>query len=121
MEEPSADIIASLKAKFPNRSLHAVEASDGEDSFFFVMTGCNKDEYNKFTADLLSAKEAKDDKAKNEAIKSAVERTAVAMIRWPDRETIQDLFANKPAMSLNFAEELHRAAGSNFEVRSKKL
>lgn len=119
--EPGQEVIDGLKAKFPNRSLHLVEAFDGDESYHFVMTGPNREEYRKLTDELLSAKEAKDDRAKNDALRTAVERAALAMIRWPDRDVVQELFAAKPAMSANFAEELHKSAGSNFEVRSKKL
>jgi len=121
VEEPSADVISGLKSKFPNRALQLVEAVDGDESYFFIMTGCNKDEYQKFNDDVMSAKDSKDDKSKAAAFRSAVERTAIAMIKWPDRETVEALFKEKPAMSMNFAEELHKAAGSNVEVRSKKL
>lgn len=122
MEEPSPEKIAEIKAKFPDRSLHLVEAKAGEDSVaFFVMTGPTRDEYKKFTDEAIKANDVKNESDKMAGLRGAIERAALAQIRWPDREECQKLFENKPAMVDGFAKELHEAAGSNVELRSRKL
>lgn len=119
--EPSKDVIDRVKASHPDRSLRLVEAIDGEDTYFFIMTGAAREEYKKFTDEMLSGKDAKDDKQQIENIRGAIERAALAQIRHPDREECKRIFNFKPAMIQNFAEEIQRAAGANVEVRSKNL
>lgn len=119
--EPSKEEIDRLKAKFPDRSLRLVEMSDDDEVFHFVMTGPNREEYRKFTDDMMTAKDAKTEKDRIEQLGAAVERTALAMIRWPEREEVKQIFDNRPALSAEFSEQIHKAAGSSFEVRTKKL
>ncbi len=126
MSEPSKEVIDKIKAQFPDRALRLVELVDAEsgsdgESIFFVMTGPNRDEYKKFVDEMLSAKDAKGDSERNERLTAAVEKAALAMIRWPDRAEVVELFRNRPALSSAFPKELHASAGANFEVRSKKL
>lgn len=85
------------------------------------MTGPSRDEYKKFTDEMIAARECKNESDKLSAIRGAIERAALAQIRWPDRESCQAMFNSRPAMMDGFADELHKAAGSNVELRSKKL
>lgn len=119
--EPSEDVIKEIKAKFPGRSIHLVEAIDGEDVHSFVMTGPTKADYQKYSDEMLSAGTAKTEPEKRDRARVAIERAALAQIRWPDREDVEALFIAKPGLSVNFAEEIHKLAGTNAEVRSKKL
>jgi len=123
--EPSQDVIDKLKAQFPDRALRLVELHDpnasGDESLWFIMTGPNKGEYKKFCDEILAGRDAKGEAAKNEAIQSAVEKAALAQIRWPSRDEVKELFEARPALASAFPAELHAAAGQNFEVRAKKL
>lgn len=128
--EPSSDQITALKDKYPNRSLHLVEmvdvegktATDDDDVYCFVMTGPSKEEFKKYTDEIMSAKEkAKTEADKIDGINGAIERAALAMIRHPDRDEVKRLFDFKPLLAQGFAAEISKAAGDNFEVRSRKL
>jgi hypothetical protein len=120
--EPTPEKIAEIKAKYPDRALELIEAKDGEDEIaHFVLTGPLREEYKKFSDEMLAAKDAKQESDKLASIRGAIERAALAQIRWPDRETVQALFNARPAMVDGFAEVLHKAAGSNVELRAKKL
>lgn len=126
-DEPTQQQIAQIKAQFPTRSLHRIELSpdlkEGVelDTLVFVMTGPNVGEYEKYVEDVHKANAITDPLDRTRALRSAVQRNALAQIRWPDRDRVMDLFANYPAMSMSFAGLLHSTAGSSYEVRSKKL
>jgi hypothetical protein len=124
--EPSAEVIARVKRDFADRSIHLVEAVDGDenkdgDIYFFVMTGPLRDEYKKYIDEVLSAREGKDEKAVGEGVRAAIERLALGQIRHPDRDEVKRIFNIKPALIQNFAVPLQNAAGDAIEVRSKKL
>lgn len=120
MQEPSSEKIAELKQKFPDRELHRVELFDGaEVAHVVVMTGPNRDEYKKFVSDVQRASDSKP-ADKLEAIRFAIEQSALAQIRWPDRDEVKALFSSMPAMVEKFADKLHETAGGNIELRSKK-
>lgn len=127
--QPSNEQISALKATFPDRSLHLVEAvvkdessSTTDEVAVFVMTGPSRDEYKKFADEVFAAKDMKGSESDRiVATRGAIERAALAQIRWPARDVVQKLFEHKPAMVDGFADELHKAAGSNVELRSKKL
>lgn len=121
MNEPSQNEIDKLKSQFSDRALAQVEATSDGDSYAFIVTGPNKPEYDKFLHDIQAASALKSDEDKSRALRLAVEKAALAQIRWPDRAEVVALFEKYPAMSLSFAEELHKLAGASFEVRSKKL
>lgn len=122
INEPSKDQIESLKSKHSDRSLHQVEIVDGEDVYFFVITGPNEEEFKKFNDEMMDAGEMKvAEKVKNDAIRQSAKRAALAQIRWPDRAEANRIFDMKPDFVMDFPKELRRAAGSNTEVRSKKL
>lgn len=121
MGAPSPEVIHELKAKFPERSLHLVEAVDGETTHHFVMTGPSRDEHKKFTDEMLAAKDQKDEAAKIAALRAAIERAALAQIRWPARDDVQRLFDYKPEMLDGLADTLRQHAGAETEFRTKKL
>lgn len=121
-DEPSAEVIARLKEKYPDRSLHLVDVTHGDDKHYFVMTGANHYEYKKFNDEILGARDTgKTEADKNDKLMAAVRTAAIAMIRWPDRPDVEKLFHDKPGMVAGFAEQIHEHAGTNSEVRSKKL
>jgi hypothetical protein len=121
MEAPGADIIEQLKKAHEDRELRLVEFSEGGETYPFIITGPTEIEYKKYCDDLLSARDKKTEKERIESAHSAIQNAALAQIRWPGREETRRIFALRPALSDNFAEELHKAAGMTVEVRSKKL
>lgn len=125
INEPTKDQIDRIKAQYADRSLHLVEVADkeeGGDTYFFVMTGQTRDEHKKYVEEMLDGHETKGgDKMVVAAIRKAVETAALAMIRHPDREEAKRVFDLKPMMIEKFSEQLKSHAGSNVEVRSKKL
>lgn len=119
---PSQEKIEQIRAQFPDRNLFLVEAVDAEDQVMsFVMTGPSKDEYKFFSGKILGAIDTKDPQDKLWALRGIVENAALAQIRWPDREECKKAFDARPEMVDGFQEELRKAAGSNIELRSKKL
>lgn len=120
--EPTKEKIEQIKAQFPDRVLYEVEAVDADDKIMtFVMTGPTRDEYKFFINKMIAAREMKDESDKLWAVRTAVENAAIAQIRWPDREEVKKAFDARPEMIDGFAAELQKAAGSNVELRSKKL
>lgn len=121
MNEPGKEVIERLKSQHADRSLHLVTIVEDGDEIHFVMTGPTKLEYKKFTDEILGAKDKKNDAEMVDAVRTAVERAALAQIRWPDRSEVQAVFDRKPALVDSLRDEIHKAAGANAEVRSKKL
>lgn len=124
--EPSEEKIKELKAKHADRSLHLVtlkqdDDEGGSESHAFVMTGPSRAEYLKFQEELEAAKSKKTDTEKGTAVRDACERSALALIRWPERPVVAALFERYTAMPLSFAPKIHDMAGDSFEVRTKKL
>lgn len=126
--EPGKEKIEQIKLQYPDRVLFqvnavAVEASDKseEQIMTFLMTGPTRDEYKFFINKMIAAREMKDESDKLWAVRTAVENAAIAQIRWPDREEVKKAFDARPEMIDGFAAELQKAAGSNVELRSKKL
>lgn len=120
--KPTDERLEQIKAEFPDRSLVEVEAVDGEDHVMtFVMTGPTREEYKFFVNKMIAAREVKDEADRLWAIRLAVENAATAMIRWPDRDEVKKAFGRHPEMIDGFAAEIQKAAGSNIELRSRKL
>lgn len=120
-QTPNEQKIAELKAKFSDRSLHEVVLENEDEAYLFVMTGPTRAEYEKFQSELNDVIEKKKGLDKTIGIRDAVERAAIAQIRWPERPEAQAIFARFPTMSLQLADKIHGMAGDSFEVRSKKL
>jgi DNA-binding NarL/FixJ family response regulator len=121
-DEPSAEVIARLKEKHPDRALHLVTMTHCEQTHHFVMSGANHYEYKKFQDEVLEA----GDKAKNSADKLekltlAIKTAALAQIRWPDRTEVDRVFMENPGLIPLFSDKINEHAGSSAEVRSKKL
>lgn len=112
---PNDGEIAQLKAQFAGRELVLVEMVDGEDVFSFVMTRPTKLEFTKYRQDVLKVQ------GDVEKIEDAVERGALAQIRWPDRARCKEIFETAPGLVQNFSDELKKLARVEVEVRSKKL
>ena len=123
MIEPSDEVIKRLKEQYPDRSLHQVEkySSKYDLAYAFVMTGPSRDELDKFDHDLLKATDVKDAAERKMAVRTAVERSALAQIRWPDRDEAKRIFGLHPEIIFSFADDLRDFAGASFETRSKKL
>ncbi len=115
MNAPDESVISKLKVQHKDRALHLVEMTDGEESLFFVLSGPNREEWRKYTREMTESERDV------EKMTAAIERAALAQIRWPDREEVKQLFDTKPGIVSNFGEELSKAAGSHVEVRTKKL
>lgn len=134
--KPSQEKIDAIKAQFPDRELYVVEAivpardkdgnkifdtEDDECVMTFLMTGPTREEYKMFINKITIAGETKDKAERLWAIRAAVENAALAQIRWPDRAECQRAFDSRPEMVDGFSDELRKAAGSQIELRSKKL
>lgn len=114
--------IEQIKATFPDRTLFLVEATDGEDQVMeFLMTSPERGEYKLFVEQMIAAREIKNEGDRLWRIRDVVENHALAQIRWPLREECQKAFRGRPEMVDGFAQELQKAAGSNVELRSRKL
>lgn len=101
-------------AKYPDRDVQAVVLKTGETEWFFVLTSPNRDEWRKYRTELSKAGD--DDIA----IEGAVERAALAQIRFPERDEVKKIFDRKPGLILNFASVLSRLAGLSAETLEKK-
>lgn len=122
MDEPSKEVIDGLKVKHADRALKLMEVSehDGE-SFSFVYTGPSRVEYEKFVSDMEGVSKLKSDAEKTMAVREAMEKLSLQQIRWPDRQTVSEIFSKYPMLVLNTGAEISKATGDSFEVRSKKL
>lgn len=122
MVDPGDETISRLKAAHPDRALKLMEAREAEgESFSFIYTGPSRIEYEKFIGEMEAAGKLKTDVEKTLAVRDAMERLSLAQIRWPDRQTVADIFAKYPMLVLNTGREISNASGDSFEVRSKKL
>jgi hypothetical protein len=113
--QPSEHEIAQIKKRFPERDLSLVELKAGEHSFAFVLTGPNRIEWKRYVDELRKASGNVADAT------AAIERAAMAQIRWPDRDTVTAMFEKYPALGSNFAEAMSKLAVVEAEVTIKKL
>jgi hypothetical protein len=130
MREPTEEEIKAVKDKYPDRALVQLDSyqvdkddiaqADGE-TIVFVFSGPSRPEYDRFTQEIEQARSVKGEAAKSTAIRDAIEKAVTAQIRWPARTEVQEIFAKYPALSVEFAEHLHRLAGASFRVREKHL
>jgi hypothetical protein len=120
--QPSKEKIEQIKAQFPDRELHLVEAIDDKDEVIsFVMTSPERGEYKIFIDRLMETTSIKSESDQAWKVREIVENAALAQIRWPEREECQKAFRLKPEMVDKFTDELRKQAGSQIELRSKKL
>lgn len=120
--QPSKEKIEQIKAQFPDRELHEVTAvDDKEQVMVFIMTSPERGEYKIFVEKLMEVSSLKTESEQLWKVREVVENAALAQIRWPDREECQKAFRLKPEMIDKFSDELRRQAGSQIELRSKKL
>jgi hypothetical protein len=122
MPAPPEDKIKAIKELFPDRALFLIEATDADEEVMsFVMTAPERGEYKLFIEAVYKSREHKSETDKIWAMRQAVENAALAQIRWPSREECMAAFRARPAMIDGFMEEMHKAAGEQIQVRSKKL
>ncbi len=114
-ETPSGAIVARLKSQYPGRDLHRIEMTIGDAVLVFVMTGPNKGDWKKYQDE---AQRATGDSDKQLA---AVERAALAQIRWPERDEVLATLEKYPALVANFPEQLNELAGLEAVTTRKKL
>ncbi len=120
--EPTAEVIEKLKAAHPDRALKSMSLSEKDgDEFCFVYTGPSRAEYEKYIGDMESITKLKSDSEKTLAVRDAMEKLSLQQIRWPDRQTVSDIFARYPMLAVTTGSEISKATGDSFEVRSKKL
>jgi hypothetical protein len=103
-----------VAAKYPDRDVQAVALVTGETEWFFVLTSPNRDEWRKYRTEISKAGD--DDIA----IEGAVERAALAQIRFPERDEVKKVFERKPGLILSFAALLSKLAGLSAEAVEKK-
>lgn len=106
--------LSTLKNQFAPRDIEVVTMVDGDIEIQFAMTPLNRQEWKKYRMDVTGSKD------NLEKVETAIENTALAMIRWPDRQEVIKIFDRRPGMIQNFAAELGRMAGANAEARIKK-
>lgn len=110
---PDSSIIDPIKAQFPNRAVATVTMTVAGKDFNFVMTSPNRDERKKYISEMKAAGNG------IEKIETAIEKAALAMIRWPARDVVTEIFNNHSGMIQHFADELAKLDGSGAEVHSK--
>lgn len=113
--EPDAGIIDPIKAANPHRAVAVVTMKVAGTDHHFVMTSPNREERRKYIGEMKSAG------TDIEKIECAIEKAALAQIKWPEREQVKTLFEYHAGMIQNFADELAKLDGSGAEVRSKNF
>ncbi len=120
MEEPGKEVVERISAEFSARVVKQITVDSAGDVLHFVVTGPNKAEYKKFSDEILKAGESKADSDRIEKMGAATDKFCLAMIRWPDRAMVVEIFDNRPALSGSLAEYIQKLAGTGSEVREKK-
>lgn len=120
INEPTPQQIETLKLQHPDRTLYQVEAVDMEDTYFFVMTAPLEVEHKKYTDEIVACA-GKNQAEQISTIRAVVRNAALAQIRHPEREEAKRILSSRPEMIEKFANELRKHAGSEVELRSKKL
>lgn len=103
------------RAQNPDREIEAVEFTVGSREYFFVVTSPNRGEWKRYKQEI--AKAAGD----IDALESAIERAAIAQIRYPERDQAAKCFDISPGIVQTFAAVLNRLAGVDSEAREKKF
>ena len=108
-------IVDRIRAAFPDREVEGVEFEGAREPLFFVLTSPDRDEWKKYRGDMKRAG------GDTDLLESAVEKCALAMIRWPERAEVVKQFNRRPGLIQGFAAALNRIAGVDLEAREKKL
>lgn len=114
IEKQHLEAKQAVARKHPERDVQAMVFLTGESEWFFVLTSPNRDEWRKYRTEI---NKAGDDDI---AIEGAIERAALAQIRFPERDEVKKIFDRKPGLILNFAPVLSRLAGMSAEAVEKK-
>jgi len=114
-DDPTTAHMEPIKAQYPNRVVDSVEMKVGEKSFHFILTSPTRDERKKYVQEMKAAGQD------IEKIEAAIEKAALAQIRWPDRPVVIEIFNNHSGLIQHFADELANLDGSGAEVRSKNF
>lgn len=114
-ERPDQATVDKIKALYPDRDVVRIVMADPSGDFPFLLTSPKREEWKKYRQEMVKAG------SDIEQVEAAIERAALAQIRWPDRQEVQALFDRKPGMVQNFAEEIAKLAGVHAESRVKKL
>lgn len=107
--------VERVRTAFPDREVEGIEFDTGRDVLFFVLTSPDRDEWKKYRGELKKAA------GDSDAVESAIERCALAMIRYPERADVAKAFNRRPGLIVNFAAVLSKIAGVDYEAREKKL
>jgi hypothetical protein len=110
---PGPEIVNPIREAHPHRAVAVVTLGVAGTDHHFVMTSPNRDERKKYIGEMKAANNDSD------KIESAIEKAALAQIRWPARDVVVELFNNRPGIILHFADELAKLDGTGAEVRSK--
>ena len=110
---PEPSVIDAIKAEFPNRRVKRVVMDDDGEELVFVLTSPIREEWKKYRREMTDA--ASD----IEKMEGAIERAALAQIRWPLRPEVREIFENRPGIIQNFALEITKLAGAHAEVSAK--
>lgn len=113
--EQEKAIVDRVVAKFPDREVRAIEIEAGKETLLFVLTAPDRDEWKKYRSEMRRADGDPD------GIETAIERAALAQIRYPEREQAQAVFNRKPGIIASFAGVLADLVGVDSEAREKKF
>lgn len=111
--DDSLEALERVKREFPLKRVKRIVIDHDGDMLPFVLTAPNRIEWKKYRTELEAAK-GNTDKAE-----FAIECAALAMIRWPEREVVREIFDNRPGIIQLFAEPLGQLAGIYAEVSAK--
>lgn len=114
MESPADEEVDKIKAQWKDREVRELEMSDEYGDYSFIVTSPSKAEWSKYVQEMTNAKGDFDLGVK------AIERLALAQVKWPERAHVMQLFEKRPGMIQNFAEPLSELAGTGVKATIKK-
>lgn len=105
-----------VKAQFSDRSAHLIEMTlHSGDELQFIVLAPLRAEWKKYREEVETAN---GDISK---LETAIEKAALNLIKWPDREKVIETFNRHPGIVGHFGGQLAKLADAEPEVRSKKL
>lgn len=113
-DEQQAAEEAKVQAAHPEREVKAFVIEAGAKALFCVVTSPTRIEWTKYRADMAKAGSSDDQ------IEAAIERAALAQIRYPERSEVERFFNAKPGVIPMFAKILSDLVGAGAEAREKK-
>lgn len=108
-------ILGQIKAQFSeSREVEVVEMVDRGTELNFIMTSMNGVEWKRHISEITA------NRTDLQKVNEIIERSALAMIRWPERAEVLKIFDRRPGIVQNFGAVISTMAGADAEVREKK-